>query len=74
MDELAYQKVITQARIQFARERLDGDVSRIRKGNIFLSGSWFSALMKMVNYSDLFVIGISLWRRIAPLFSRKKRQ
>lgn len=73
MDELAYRKVLTFARIEMTKERISMDVDHIKKGNIFLSGSWFSKIMKMVDYTDIFMIGFTLWRKIGPFFSRKKK-
>lgn len=74
MDDIAYHRALTLARIEITKERMGMDVDRIKKGNIFLSHSWFSRIMKMVDYTDVFVIGISLWRKIAPIFSRKKKK
>lgn len=73
MDDLAYHRAITLARIELTKERMAMDVDHIKKGNFFLSGSWFGRIMKMVNYTDVFVIGMSLWRKLSPLFSRKKK-
>lgn len=73
MDELAYRKALTFARIEFTKDRISSDIQHIKKGNIFLTGSWFSRIMKMVDYTDIFVIGISLWRKLSPIFSRRKK-
>lgn len=71
IDEIAYQKALTLARIEMARERMTADTQRLRKGNILLSGSWFTKIMKMVDFTDIFVIGFTLWRKLRPIFSRK---
>lgn len=73
MEEINYQRVLTLARIEFAKERMASDVERVKKGNVFLSGSWFQRIMKFVDYTDVLVIGFTLWRKFAPLFSRKKK-
>lgn len=73
MDELAYRKVLTMARIEMTKERMTGDFDRVKKGNVLLSGSWFSRLMKVVDFTDVAVIGFTLWRKISPIFSRKKK-
>lgn len=72
MDELAYQRALTLARIEMTKERMASDFDHVKKGNIFLSGSWFSRIMKMIDYTDIFVIGLTLWRKISPVFSRRK--
>lgn len=74
MEDLAYRKALTLARIEITKEKIGVDADRIKKGNVFLSGSWFSRIMKMVDYTDVFVIGMSLWRKISPIFSRKKNK
>ena len=73
MDELAYHKALTLARIEMAKERLDYDVDHIKKGNVFLSGSWFGRIMKMLDYSDFIVIALTVWRKLAPVFSKKRK-
>ena len=73
MEDIQYQRAITLARIAVAHERLNMDVEHIKKGNIFFSGSFFTRIMKVIDYSDFFVIGLSLWRKIRPLFSRRKK-
>ena len=73
MDDIAYQRVLTYARIEMTKERMAMDAERIKKGNVLLSGSWFKRLMKAIDYTDVFVIGFSLWRKLSPIFSRKKK-
>ena len=74
MEEIAYQRAVTLARIEITKERMGMDVERIKKGNVFLSGSWFRRIMKVVDYTDVFVIGTSLWRKLSPIFSKKKKK
>lgn len=73
MEELAYRRVLTLARIEIAKERIGMNAEHIKKGNVLLSGSWFSRIMKMIDFTDMFVIGFTLWRKLSPLFSRKKK-
>lgn len=72
MDEIAYQKALALARIEVTKERMNMDLERVKKGNVFLSGSWFKRIMRIVDYTDVFVIGLTLWRKVWPLFSRRK--
>lgn len=74
MDDIAYQRALTLARIEMTKERMMTDIDHIKKGNIFLSGSWFKRIMQMVNYTDIMVIGLTLWRKFMPLFSRRKKK
>ena len=74
MDELLYNRVLTLARIEMAKEKLADDFEHVKKGNILLSGSWFQKIMKMLDFTDVFVIGFTIWRRLSPLFSRKKNK
>lgn len=72
MEEIAYRRALTLARIEMVREHMADDFEHVKKGNFFLSGSWFKRIMKMLDFTDIFVIGFSLWRKLSPIFSRKK--
>ena len=72
-EELAYQRVLTLARIEMCKERIAMDVKHVKNGNVLLSGSWFSRIMKLVDFTDVFVIGFTLFRKLGPLFRRKKK-
>ena len=73
LGELAYRRAITLAKIEITKEHLTSDAERFKKGNFFLSGSTFRRIMQVIDYSDIFVIGLTLWKKLSPLFSRKKR-
>lgn len=67
MDRLVYERAVTLARIELEKERIVIEGNRVRQGNLFFNKSTFSRLMGMINYADFLVIGVKLWRRIAPL-------
>lgn len=71
-DELAVERAVTLARIELEKERVLIQSDRLRKGNFALSSGFFGRLMSMVNYADIFVIGVKLWRTISPIFRRRR--
>lgn len=72
-DRLTYERAVTLARIEIEKHRLAIDADRARQGNLLFSRSTFSRLLSVVNFTDFIVIGVKLWRTVAPLFTRKKR-
>ena len=71
-DELMYQRVLTMARIEMTKERLSSNIDRLKHGGGIISGGWIKRIFKILDYSDIFVIGMSIWRKLSPLFSRRR--
>jgi len=71
-DRLAYERAVTLARIEIEKHRLAVDLERTRQGNMILSRTTFSRLLGLVNFTDMVVVGVKLWRAVSPIFSRKK--
>ena len=71
LEELRYERIATQARIDTQQEVLEAGFDRYRTGNFFLNKSVFSRVLTMINYTDFMVLGFKLMRHIAPLFKKK---
>lgn len=72
LEELTYRRALVLARIELTKDRMSENISRIKKGNVLLSGASFGRILKMINYTDFIVLGISLWRKFKPLFKRNR--
>jgi len=44
----------------------------VSQGNILLSKSLFTRVVSVMSYADFIVLGVKMWRRMAPLFKKKK--
>ncbi|MDE6301105.1 MAG: hypothetical protein K2M19_05270 [Muribaculaceae bacterium] len=71
LEELRYERIAMEARIDTQRDILEAGLDRVRSGNIFLNKNTFSKVLSMINYTDFMVIGFKLMRRIFPLFKKK---
>ena len=71
LDELRYERVALQARIETQEEILAAEFDRVRSGNMFLNKNTFSRVLSMINYADFMVLGFKLVRSIIPFFRRK---
>ena len=71
-DELQEQLVINQARIIMTRKSLDRKVSNIKEtsiGDVAADNSRFGRVVSLV---ELVVTGVAVFRRLKPLFKKKK--
>ncbi len=73
LEDMAYLRATTLIRIEVEKERVSHEYSRLSSGNLLLSKSLFSRIMSMMSYADFIVLGIKLWRRVAPLVSKKRK-
>lgn len=73
LDQLAYERAVTLARVEIEKHRLSIEMERARQGNILFSRSTFSRLLSIVSFTDMVVVGVKLWRSLSPIFSRKKK-
>lgn len=73
-DQLAYYRAVALARTQIERRRLAIELDRARRGNILFSRSTFSRLLELVNFTDMLVVGVKVWRSLAPLFGKRRRR
>ena len=72
IDELAYHRAVALIRIDVEKERISREYSRVSQGNILLSKSLFTRVVSVMSYADFIVLGVKMWRRVAPLFKKKK--
>ena len=72
LDQLAYERAVTIARIEIEKQRLGSELARARKGNLFLTKSTFSRMLSIVNFTDMIVVGVRIWRSLSPIFSKRK--
>lgn len=70
-DQLIYERALALTRIEIEKERTAADSERVRRGNFLLSRSLFSRLVSALSYADFIVLGVRLWRKMSPLFSKK---
>lgn len=71
-DQLIYERAVQIARIEFEKERVSINAERLREGNFAMQHGMFSKIMRTLSYADYLVIVMQLWRRVSPLFSKKK--
>lgn len=77
LEELRCQRALAKARIMVAQNRVDRDVARLR--TVFtghspnLGSSTIGRMLSALSYLDWAIISITLIRKIAPLFSHKKK-
>lgn len=72
-EQLVYERALALARIEMEKERASAESERVRRGNFMLSRSLFSRLVSALSYADFLVIGVRMWRKLAPLFSKKSK-
>jgi len=72
LDRIVYEKAVLLARIEAEKDRLVSEGDRMRAGNVSMSRSFFSRMLGFVSYTDFFVLGVRIWRIMAPLFKKKK--
>lgn len=73
LEEMTYLRATALIRIEVEKERISHEYSRLSSGNLLLSKSLFSRIVGMMSYADFIVLGIKLWRRVAPLVSKKRK-
>lgn len=73
LDQLAYYRAVTLAKTEIERHRLNIEMDRARQGNFLLSRSTFSRMLSLVNFTDMIVVGVKLWRSVSPIFKKKNR-
>lgn len=72
MEQLRYERAMTEVRIELEKERLaHGGRGGRRLGATAGHPTW-QRLAAMLSYADYVVLGVKLWRRLAPLFGRGK--
>lgn len=72
MEEVAYRRAIALIRIDVEKERISHEYSRFSQGNVLLSKSLFTRFVSVLSYADFLVLGVKLWRTVAPIFRKKK--
>lgn len=72
MEQLRYERAMTEVRIELEKERLTrGGRGGRRRGATAGQPTW-QRLAAMLSYADYVVLGVKLWRRLAPLFGKGK--
>lgn len=72
-DELKYVQAVTLAKIDLEKERLSMKAERLKKGNLLFAPGAFTKILSLINYTDFLVFGVKFWRKISPLFRKKRR-
>lgn len=70
-DQLVYQRVRTQARIEAQKTRLADTARSIKNENKLISMRNARMLFGTLSFIDYTVLAIKIYRRIKPIFSEK---
>jgi len=73
LEQIAYERVVTWARIEIEKEAATTNYDRLRQGNVGMSSSLFSRLTGALYYADYIVILVKLYRYISPLLRKRKK-
>lgn len=74
MEQLRYERAMTEVRIELEKEWLALGGRGGRRGGATASQPTRQRLAAMLSYVDYVVLGVKLWRRLAPLFGRGKAE
>ncbi len=78
LEELRCQRTLAQSRIMLAENRIDRDIASLQKtlagGRPNIGHSVVGRMLGALSYLDWAIISISLFRKLAPLFSHKSRR
>lgn len=74
LNEMRRERAVALALIEVEKERASIDYERARHGNFGLPGSIFTRLLGALSYADYLVLGVQLFRRLSPIFSKKDKK
>lgn len=73
LDELRYARMVTLARIEIEKAKLYDCAAQTRADLPFIgSNSSMTAVLRSISILEYFIIAFKLFRRLAPLFRKKK--
>lgn len=72
LEELRYARVITLTRIEIEKSKLLDATAATRESLPIIGSSSVGTLFKSISKIEYFIIAFKLFRKIAPLFKKKK--
>lgn len=72
LDELRYERVVTLTRIEIEKSKIIDLAEKTRSELPLIGTSTASTLIQSINKLDYIIFIVKLWRKLAPLFKKKK--